>query len=532
MPVISKSFSLSFCAVLVASSALAGNVLTNPGFELGTSSSSGLLYWTTYGANNYNEGNPSIAHSGTNYYKVYQNFNGVTNYTGIYQDYISGPGANYAASGWAFTTNTDVLAGHNVGWIEVTFRDVNANVLALYRSSLINTNAIKTGSFPTNTWVNLAVTNQYDPNTLVITNRTSLLVAPAGTYFVRYEIKLQGDPQTSANGSLYFDDLVLNQSGSAPYGNWNIVWSDEFNGTTLNPNVWTFDTGDGCSSGNCGWGNKELENYTSTTNNAYVAGGLLHIVALHQPASGTNYTSARIKSEGLFSFKYGRVEWRASLPQGIGFWPALWMLGNNIDTGTGWPGCGEVDVMENNGNAPGMVQGSLHSGSDETLVYDFPAGGSVTNFHTYTLDWATNAFLFYVDGYLYESQTNWGTSVTNQSYPFPFNQPFFFIMNLAIGGNYVGNPSTNQINSNTFPAQVLVDYVRIYNQTAPLKVSVAPISGGVQVSWPSNIVCHLQKQVSVPSAGLGSNWLNVVTSTNHLQVTPANGSGYYRLESP
>src|SRR5208282_2422184 len=415
------------------------------------------------------------------------------------------------------------------GWIEVTFRDANANVLALYRSSLITTNAIDTGAFPIGTWVNLAVTNQYDPNTYAITNTVSALVAPSGTYFVRYQIVFQGDAENSA-GSLYFDDLYLDQTGSAPYGNWNIVWSDEFNGTALNPNVWTFDTGNDCPD-NCGWGNNELETYTSSTNNAYVAGGFLHIVALHQPASGTNYTSARIKSQGLFSFKYGRVEWRASLPQGIGFWPALWMLGTNISTAIGWPGCGEIDVMENNGSVPGTVQGSLHSGTDETLAYNFPAGGSVTNFHTYTLDWATNAILFYVDGHLYESQTSWGTSVTNQSYPYPFNQPFFIIMNLAVGGNFVGNPSTNQINANVFPAQVLVDYVRIYNQTAPLELSLAQTNGGISLSWPGNIVCHLQKQTNSMPASLGTNWLNVVAGTNRLQVTPLGGSAYYRLAS-
>jgi beta-glucanase (GH16 family) len=517
----------------MANVTLAGNVLTNPGFELDPQpGTQNIIGWNVYSPNAYSE-TGTFAHTGTNYFKVYQSFTSSVNYNGVYQDYISGPSATYTASGWAYTLWSDVLAGQNVAWLEVTFRDANANILALYRSSLINTNAIQTGTFPKNTWVNLPVTNQYDPSTYLITNTTSSLVAPSGTYFVRYQIVFQGDANNSG-GSLYFDDMVLNQTGSAPYGNWNIVWSDEFNGTTINPNVWTFDLGNDCPD-NCNWGNNEMEYYTSRTNNAYVGGGYLHIVAQKEAyAAGYSYTSARIKSQGLFSFTYGRVEWRASLPQGLGFWPALWMLGTNIAvTNINWPGCGEIDVVENMGSVPGSESGSLHSGSDETASYSYPAGGSVTNFHIYTLDWATNAMLFYVDGHLYESVTGWGTSITNQSYPYPFNQPFFFIMNLAIGGNFLGDPTTNQINSNTvFPGQVLVDYVRIYNQTPALQLSLAATNGGVLISWPSNIVCHLQAQSNGTLASLGTNWLNAVTATNRLQVTSPKGSAYYRLESP
>ena len=212
-------------------SALAGNVLTNPGFEsdaIGETST--LLGWNTYGGNAYSETSATIAHGGTNYFKVYQAFNGQVNYTGIYQDYISGPGATYSADGWAYTSSGDVLAGQNVAWIEVTFRDASANVLALYRSSFINTNIILAGTFPKNTWIDLPVTNQYNPNTFAITNRTAVLTAPVGTYFVRYQIVLQGDSNLTANGSVCFDDLTLNLTSVSAYGNWNIVWSDEFNG--------------------------------------------------------------------------------------------------------------------------------------------------------------------------------------------------------------------------------------------------------------------------------------------------------------
>ena len=511
--------------VLPLSTLLAANVLSNPGFESDVAGQSqSLPGWTSYGGNAYSE-TGSSAHGGTNYFKVYQAFNGTVNLTGIYQDYISGPGAIYSASGWAYTSSSDALAGQNVAWIEVTFRDAGANILALYRSALITTNTIATKNFPAGTWINLPVTNQYNPVSLQFSNSVSQLVAPAGTYFVRYQIVFQGDAHNSA-GSMYFDDLNLSPISSAPYGNWNIVWSDEFNNSSLNPKTWTYDLGNGSG----GWGNNELEYYTSSAANSYVSGGYLHIVAQKQSAGGENYTSARIKSEGLFSFTYGRLEWRAQLPNGVGFWPALWMLGADINT-VSWPGCGEMDVMENNGGVLGTVQGSLHSGSDETAVYNFLNGDSVTNFHTYTLDWDTNAILFYVDGHLYESQTSWSSSVG--AYPTPFNQPFFIIMNLAVGGNYVGNPGTNTINAgSTFPGQMLVDYVRIYNQTVPLQLSVAQTNSKVALTWPANIVCHLQTLAHSPGGLSGTNWTDVASITSTFTPATTNQAAFYRLVSP
>src|SRR5258707_5761779 len=135
---------------------------------------------------------------------------------------------------------------------------------------------------------------------------------------------------------------------------WNIVWSDEFNGTAINPNIWSFETGN-----NNGWGNNELEYYTGRTQNAYVSNGVLHVVARQESLAGFNYTSARVKSQGHFAKAYGRFEFRVRLPAGLGYWPALWLLGSNIGT-VGWPACGEVDVMENQGSALNKVQGTIH----------------------------------------------------------------------------------------------------------------------------------------------------------------------------
>jgi beta-glucanase (GH16 family) len=254
----------------------------------------------------------------------------------------------------------------------------------------------------------------------------------------------------------------------------------------------------------------------------------LHIAARAESYGGSSYTSARIKSQGLFSFAYGRIEWSAQLPSGTAFWPALWMLGTNI-TSIGWPGCGEIDVMENNGSNPFMAQGSIHSGSDATAVYNFTDGGAVTNFHTYTLDWTTNAILFYVDGHLYETQTGWGSSTTN-AYPFPFNRPFFLIMNMAIGGQYLGYPSTNAINAgSTFPSEMLVDYVRLYTVTDPLRLAIQRTGTNVLLMWETNIVCQLQVQTnSLASAG---GWVPVNTNTSPLKIAPR-GSAFYRLASP
>ena len=179
-----------------------------------------------------------------------------------------------------------------------------------------------------------------------------------------------------------------------------------------------------------------------------------------------------------------------------------------------------------------MDQGSIHSGTDATAIYNFTDGNAVTNFNTYTLDWTTNAFLFYVDGHLYETQTNWGSS-TGNGYPFPFNQPFFLIMNMAIGGNYLGNPSTNSINSgSTFPAQLLVDYVRLYNVTGPLQLAVQRAGTNVILSWQTNIVCRLQVVTNSLTSGTNG-WVPAPSNSSPLKITPTrSGSAFYRLTSP
>ena len=504
----------------------ASDILANSGFEAAQIP----LPWNTYGPNVYVDTSTALAHGGTNYLKVYQAFNGAVNYTGVYQDNLSGPGAVYAADGWAYTSASDTLAGQNAAWIEISFRDAGANILAVYRSAIINTNTIATGAFPKSAWRDLPVTNQYDPSNYTITNQTAALVAPAGTSFVRYQITFQGDAADSA-GSVYFDDLTLTQTSGGPQGNWNITWSDEFNGSAISSSNWTFDIGNGSG----GWGNNEKEYYTSQPQNAYVSNGLLHIVGLKQSYDGFNYTSARMKTAGLFSSEYGRFAFRVKLPVGQGLWPALWMMPQSSVYG-GWAASGEIDVMETIGSNPTNVFGTLHFGGPYPAntqsygpSYNFLPGASVSDFNIYLLEWTSNTINWYINGELYETQTNWWSSSTTTTgvrnpYPAPFNEPFYLIMNLALGGTLGGT-----INNSIFPSDMQVDYVRLYTLTPPLQLSANPAGENLSLTWPSNIVCHLEAAANISPPSI---WTAVPGAVPPYSIAPHATAVFYRLVSP
>ena len=247
-----------------------------------------------------------------------------------------------------------------------------------------------------------------------------------------------------------------------------IVWCDEFNGAALDTNHWTFDIGNGPPPG---WGNNELEYYTSRPENVYVSNGLLHIVAARERYQASSYTSARLKTKGFFNKAYGRFEFRAKLPQGKGFWPALWLMPQDSAYGH-WAASGEIDIMENRGGDPTKVLGTIHFGGpypanthSEGPSFKFSAGDCATNFHVYALEWCSNSISWFVDEHLYETQTNWWScrTATNAAmrspYPAPFDRPFYIIMNLAVGGNFGGNPDGDTV----FPGEMQVDYVRVYD---------------------------------------------------------------------
>ncbi|HEV1993280.1 MAG TPA: glycoside hydrolase family 16 protein [Candidatus Acidoferrum sp.] len=253
-----------------------------------------------------------------------------------------------------------------------------------------------------------------------------------------------------------------------PATGFTLVWSDEFNGadgSSPDASKWTYDTGVG---GN-GWGNNELETYTNRTKNAQIQGGNLVITAAKEtyadPSDSVtrNYTSARLKTQGLFSQAYGRFEARIKIPAGQGMWPAFWMLGNNISS-VSWPKCGEVDIMENIGKEPGTVHGSLHGPStvsqtsDATAAFSLPASQKFADdFHLYAVEWEPGTVRFYVDANLYGTftQSQWSAGGT-----WTFDHPFFIILNVAVGGDWPGSPD----NTTVFPQQMLVDYVRVYTK--------------------------------------------------------------------
>src|SRR2546423_9921135 len=250
-----------------------------------------------------------------------------------------------------------------------------------------------------------------------------------------------------------------------PPASYKLVWSDEFSGpdgASPDSSKWTYDIG-----GN-GWGNNELEYYTNRTQNAQIKGGNLVITERKEIYNGSdgvtrNYTSARLKTQGLFSQAYGRFEARIKIPAGQGMWPAFWMLGSDI-TSNGWPRCGEIDIMENIGKEPGTVHGSLHGPSttsptsDSTATFSLPAGQNFSDdFHLHAVEWEPGTVRFYVDSNLYATfnSSQWPAGGT-----WVFDHPFFIIVNVALGGDWPGSPD----NTTIFPQQMLVDYVRVYTK--------------------------------------------------------------------
>ncbi|MBG7613304.1 glycoside hydrolase family 16 protein [Polaribacter sp. BAL334] len=237
-----------------------------------------------------------------------------------------------------------------------------------------------------------------------------------------------------------------------------IVWADEFliNGKP-DTNNWNFDIGTGQN----GWGNNELQYYTDRLQNIEVKNGMLHIKAVKEPYLGSSYTSAKITTKGIFEQKYGRYEAKIKLPWGQGLWPAFWLLGDDSNGTVIWPQIGEIDIMEYRGQQPTITHGSIHgpgysAGEAITKSYTLPNDRFDTGFHIFGIEWGPNYINYYVDDVLYNQIT---PSDLPKGTEWVFNDNnFYIILNLAVGGSFVGSPNTQTV----FPQEMIVDYVRVY----------------------------------------------------------------------
>ncbi len=229
-----------------------------------------------------------------------------------------------------------------------------------------------------------------------------------------------------------------------------MVWSEEFNGTRLDTSTWNYELGDGCPN-LCGWGNNERQLYTKE--NHHLANGMLTIAAKKE---GEVYTSTRITTKNKRHFRYGRIEARAKIPVGEGLWPAFWMLGQNIDS-VRWPTCGEIDILEYVGKKPGEIFTTLHtkaSHGDNANSKTTPFADIEEGFHRYAAEWTPKNITFFIDNQLVYTFEPEDRSVE----VWPFDQPFYILLNLAIGGSF-GGPG---VDDSVLPQSFIIDYIRVY----------------------------------------------------------------------
>jgi beta-glucanase (GH16 family) len=264
-------------------------------------------------------------------------------------------------------------------------------------------------------------------------------------------------PLTASTATILNDDTKVpftNAGYDAPasYPGYTLAWSDEFNGTSLNQSNWSFQNGNGCPN-LCGWGNNELESYSE--NNLILQDGKMIIEARKE---GSIYTSSKIVSTGKKTFKFGRIDIRAKLPKGKGIWPALWLMPESSVYGN-WPRSGELDMMEMLGHEPNKVYGTLHYGPGPGSIqigknFTLPTGSFSDEFHVFSLIWKQDQIQWLIDGNVYGTANKADFGANN----YPFNEQFYFIFNVAVGGQWPGNPDA----STYFPQWMIVDYVRVY----------------------------------------------------------------------
>jgi beta-glucanase (GH16 family) len=252
------------------------------------------------------------------------------------------------------------------------------------------------------------------------------------------------------------DDTLTTPNDSIPsIPGYTLVWDDEFDSQYINPDKWSWEiNGDG-------GGNNELQYYTALPTNSYIENGKLIIKAIHENYQNREYTSARLRTKNKGDWLYGRIEVSAKIPNGIGTWPAIWMLPTDWTYG-GWPASGEIDIMEHVGYDPNVIHGSIHTqaynhtiGTQKTAQLKIPT--ATTQFHLYAIEWFADHIDFYIDSYKYFTFNN-----ENKGWQYwPFDKRFHLILNLAVGGNWGG---VQGVDINAFPAQMEIDYVRVYKK--------------------------------------------------------------------
>ncbi|MBY0203208.1 glycoside hydrolase family 16 protein [Paenibacillus cucumis Kampfer et al. 2016] len=297
-----------------------------------------------------------------------------------------------------------------------------------------------------------------------------------GRNYVNYT--LIGNPDAPRPDGSDQEDISIGTPNNPAIEGMNLIWQDEFSGSALDTSKWNIETGYYLNDdpGTWGWGNAELQHYTTSPQNIFVQDGKLNIRATHSnqsfpqdPNRFAKYASGKVNTKDKLSLKYGRVDFRAKLPTGDGVWPALWMLPQDSVYGT-WAASGEIDVMEARGRLPGTTSGTIHFGGQWPAnqyaggEYHFPAGQNIANdYHVYSVVWEPDNIKWYVDGKFFYKVTNqqWSSAAAPNNPNAPFDEPFYLIMNLAIGGNFDGGriPDASDI-----PATMQVDYVRVYKQ--------------------------------------------------------------------
>ncbi|MDQ6417828.1 family 16 glycosylhydrolase [Paenibacillus sp. LHD-117] len=350
-----------------------------------------------------------------------------------------------------------------------------------------------------------------------------------------------GNPNAPRPDVTDHEDIEIGTPTDATIDGMELIWQDEFNGTTLDTSKWNYETGYYISQdpNSWGWGNAELQHYTNSTQNVFLENGKLNLRALNDPKSFpqdpnrfAQYSSGRINTKDKFAFQYGRVDFSAKLPTGNGIWPAMWMLPEDSVYGA-WAASGEIDIMEAKGRLPGTTSGAIHYGGQWPVnkylagEYHFPSGQTFANdYHVYSLIWEEDNFKWYVDGKFFFKVTRdqWYSVAAPNNPNAPFDQPFYIIMNLAVGGHFDGGlaPDPSDI-----PALMLVDYVRVYQPGEggnPDPVNV-PVTGVTVNPSTAELKVGQTEQLNANVAPSGATNKTVTWSVANSSVASVNANG-------